>query len=193
MSNIFKSIQRYLVGDNCEVSEPNVVEQKLTMQDDFASAAKPYCNQPELRHNSNCYTYALGIPEHGKATPGKLIHNKTRLGESMSCSEMKLQTIYNALLRDGLKPIARPEYAPYEDAPVIAAFLAQEYDYHFYRLHKDGTWSHQGGRGGPISQRDENGGIIEDLFYADRGVYKDFIGYFTIPETGLRYVIPSGS
>jgi hypothetical protein len=184
LDTIRKQISEKLFG-------PIIVQEKLNMPADFNEAASPYRTNNSYRHYSNCYTYALGIPQHGKATPGKLIHNKRRTGERTNDGELKLQLIYNALIKDGLRPIPRPEYAPYKDAPVIAAFLSIDDDYHFYRQHKDGKWSHQQGYGGVLTDRDGQDALVEDPLYAERGRYKDFVGYFTIPEQGLRFVTPA--
>jgi|GEM_PF-1349370 len=170
--------------------KPVIHQEVINMPADFNAAAKPYRETRRYQQNSNCYTYALGIPQHGKATPGALLHNDGRAGVRIDDHALKLQPIYNALVKDGLKPIPRPENAPYENAPIIAAFLSINDDYHFYRRHQDGTWSHQKGYRGAISDRDGLNAVIEDPLYAERGRYKDFIGYFTLPQQGLRYTVP---
>lgn len=165
---------------------PKIVQKKISMAADFNAASAPYREKIGRRQHSNCYTYALGIPEHGKATPGQLVDE----GEKFSRNNINVRYIYNALIHDGLLPMASAERSPYKDAPIIAAFVAHEKDYHFYRLHKDGTWSHQLGWRGMLSPCDENGGFITDPLYADRGRYKDFVGFFALPQEGLRYRVP---
>lgn len=167
----------------------DVVCAEIEMARDFAEASAIYSKDRKYRQNSNCYTYALGIPKHGVAVPGmltnKFMNKKNRFGRE----NIRLQPIFAALIADGLLLVPRPDKHNYGDVPIIAAFISKEDDYHFYRLHKDGFWSHQAGHKGVIIGQDEAGNFISDPLKADRGRYRDFVGYFAVPKSGLTYSV----
>jgi hypothetical protein len=52
-------------------------------------------------------------------------------------------------------------------------------DYHFYR--KIGNWTHKNGST-MVSNTDEQGKVITDPQFADRGIYSEFCGYMCIPS-----------
>jgi hypothetical protein len=64
------------------------------------------------------------------------------------------------------------------------------YDYHWYRLNEDGTWSHKPGAF-PVTNLDGSGNIITDPKIANRNSidgtlsYSIFVGYFEVGKCGI--------
>ena len=62
-------------------------------------------------------------------------------------------------------------------------------DYHFYRYHPEGFWSHKPGFNYPITNKDSKGELIMDpsnyVFKLGDFTYSNFIGYFMVPENGI--------
>jgi hypothetical protein len=63
--------------------------------------------------------------------------------------------------------------------------MAPGYDYHWYRLDKDGMWSHKPG-GTPARNTDNANNVIADPRVADRGPYVEFCGFFTVCRCGVK-------
>jgi hypothetical protein len=163
-----------------------LVTKIITLAADFAEASRVYKENPDLKKSSNCYTYALGIPEHGKATPGQLsAFHKV----SLSDEQVNPEYVYNALIDDGLIAIEESELENMGERSIIAAFVVEGDDFHFMRKHKDGYWSHQLGYKKDISMLDGNNDLITDPQLAEMGEYKDFIGFFAVAEAGLTYTV----
>lgn len=171
-----------------KANKPNIVTRSILLAKDFKEACARYTANPKLRNDSNCYTYALGIPEHGHACPGSL-HRGQGNKETMDKADITAKNIFNRLVKDGLRPIESTELKKQGALNVIAACVSDKDDYHFYRMHRNNTWSHQKGYGGPISEFDNGDDMIFDPSIADRGRYKEFLGYFVLPEEGLTYAV----
>lgn len=140
---------------------------------------------------SNCYAYALNLPESKWATPGDLRKGGNILGEDDDLTPHDIKT---ALEKDGLEEISATEalsgqfhaiacrlrpYSPYSAHPAA--------DFHFLRLdHKTGTWSHKPGPR-PPDNFDENGRTIENPEKANFHEYEIFCGYYAIPDDGILY------
>lgn len=60
---------------------------------------------------------------------------------------------------------------------IFAAVVSPSDDFHFFRKDHDGTWSHKLGPC-PPEQIDSPENYL---------TYTDFVGYFTIPQTGILY------
>lgn len=131
---------------------------------------------------TNCYSYALNIQDHGIARPGQILWSKDA---PLELSAFRRENITERLLADGLVKIASPDLAP-ECSQIMAAFLLAGDDYHFYRLDVDGGWSHKIACG-HVSKKDNAGKVILSPTAADRGRYNEFLGYFMVPEQGVKY------
>lgn len=178
------------MADKKQSKKGRVVQKKVSLAKDFAEACVPYESTAKLREKTNCYTYALGIPEHGHGIPGYLtapntLKSTAEYGKKITCS-----FIFDQLVKDGLTPISEQDISPDSPVNIIAAFIASHQDYHFYRYHKDETWSHQTGSGGKLSCFDNNDDRITDIHCADHEKYKEFVGFFALPEEGIKYQTP---
>jgi hypothetical protein len=160
------------------------ITKKIKLAEDFAEASADYRANPKLKLQSNCYSYALGIPEHGFGMPGSL-GVASRAG--FAKEHINASYIFNALMRDGLEPVRESDLDEYGERPIIACFLAHQNDYHFYLRHNDDFWSHQRGKQGEISNQDNRGMLIVNPRMAWRGRYQEFVGYFALPDEGLTF------
>lgn len=134
--------------------------------------------------STNCYSYALNIPDHGWGRPGelnKLLDDR----ECFSTREITEARIRERLQIDGLIEVALADVSPLTHH-VIAAALDKESDYHFYRWLEDSTWSHKMAYD-PVTTTDSKRRRIRSPEECARGRYKTFLGYFAVPEEGLVY------
>ena len=151
------------------------------------------CAEEEI----NCYTYAL-TSETGSSTneslskpldPGELSENEydnyillyspesiksefdKRIKEDASVLGYNCKTIENLT-----------DYVPTEGNWLIAAAYCpspSQADYHFWRRHSDGTWSHKPGSQ-DVMYWDFSNSTITDPYLSDRGRYTEFLGYYEI-------------
>ncbi len=149
---------------------------------DFAAAVEPYIQNPNLYKSTNCYSYALGIPEAGIAVPGHLTKPEGRLYNYMARADY----MRKLLTDDGLIEIDHADLARVQ-TQVIAVVIKEYFNGHVLKYHKDGTWSYQDGAGQPITNLDCDDKIITDPRNANMGFYDEFVGYFKLPETGIYY------
>lgn len=161
---------------------------KVLVAKDFAMASAPYANDHKLRLRTNCYSYALGLFDHGKGFPGQLSHNPEKSPRRLSKADMTADRIRQLLTEyDGLIPVEKQHLDDFSDHRLIAAFVQSHDDSHFMTRHQDGTWSHQDGHGGPISDEDDYGFKITNPEGAILRGYDSFVGYFAVPKEGLSY------
>lgn len=167
-----------------------IIQKKIALAKDFNEASQPYQFDLKLRSRTNCYSYALGIPEHHHAVPGYLTAPHLVKSTEKYAKKITSKFIFDQLVKDGLMPIT--EAGVKKDSPVniIAAFIAPHEDFHFYRYHQDGTWSHQKGYQGTLSIFDNNHDRIDDIFCADHEKFKEFVGFFALPEEGIKFYLP---
>jgi hypothetical protein len=119
--------------------------------------------------NNNCYNYANNKATNSYAQPGRAAGAQAG---AMSCA-----AVHAASIADGLVPISDYPSWPLEFRGGLALVAAPGYDYHWYRLDDNGTWSHKIGWA-PATNLDNAGNIITDPRTANRGVYTDFCGFF---------------
>lgn len=145
---------------------------------------------PDLRFDpnfriGNCYTYALNLKDQVGISPGGLKDAERPL---IGKENISVSVLQQKLTEDGL--IARIkehfETATGQDH-IFACYVAPGEDYHFYRRHASGGWSHKIGRNYP-SCHDLHGELIEHPETALRGKYKEFAGFYLIPPEGIEYI-----
>lgn len=134
--------------------------------------------------STNCYSYALNIPDHGWGRPGelnKLLDDR----ECFSTREITEARIRERLQIDGLIEVALADVSPLTHH-VIAAAIDKKKDYHFYRWLEDESWAHKLGYD-TVSTVDTSNRRIRSAEECARGRYTDFLGYFIVPEDGIVY------
>jgi hypothetical protein len=169
-----------------------LVTKIIILAADFAEASRVYKENPDLKKSSNCYTYALGIPDHGKGYPGQLLQNPQDASRSLPKAEITIENLFSRLTQDdGLLAVKSMKLNDYTGHSIIAAFIETSEnggeDCHFMRAHRDGTWSHQKGHGGMVSDEDDYGFKITNPQQAIMRHHDLFVGYFAVPKAGLAY------
>lgn len=137
-----------------------------------------------VKDDTNCYTYALNIPDHGWARPGQL-HEHFKSRANFDDDDATREIITARLVKDGLVPVKLEDVSP-ETHHIIAAVIAPGYDFHFYRMLEDGSWAHKIGTGA-VKKTDYSNAPITSPESCDRGVYSEFLGYFALPAEGITY------
>lgn len=164
-----------------------IIRKKIALTPNFNIAVKSF-EESCVTGKANCYTYALGIEEHGYAAPGSLQKSKEDAegywGENEKVTKCD---IFNALIADGLDSVSSPQQAIKDGRSLIACFLRQHQDYHFFKRHADGFWSHKEGCYSGITNLDFADKVITNPRMADTGQYNIFVGYFTLPEDGVVF------
>ena len=111
-----------------------------------------------------------------KPQPGA--YSKTIKKGKYNCKKVTLRMFSDNPV---MKPTLKHELCPNDHYLIALACIPDGSDYHFYRQDASGLWSHKTG-GNPARNVDENNNIIYDPETADRGRYKIFCGYFTLPN-----------
>lgn len=128
-----------------------------------------YWNGNSRQSRNNCYNYSNNKATNTFAQPGRAAGAGTT---SMTCA-----AVHAAAVADGLQPISYYPNWPLDFKTGLALVVAPGYDYHWYRLDDNGTWTHKPGST-PATNRDNSGNIITDPRTANRGVYTQFCGFF---------------
>jgi hypothetical protein len=179
------------IARDCNISIPHEVPAGDTADD-------PVWNQ--LKVFNNCYSYALDLPEYdssGKRNPGYKTFSLCSGGAPRyTCcpsENSRRVTIAAALDADGVRDL-HPAKLPRPPAGAgfhnIAAFVASDgYDFHFYRQHDSGYWSHKPGAG-KVRHLQVGGCRIVDPrvdFFAveQQPPVGEFCGFFQVQKNAL--------
>jgi hypothetical protein len=126
-------------------------------------------NNPTIRSRNNCYNYASNKRTDTFAQPGK---GCGRMYTALTCAEVTRAALCDRLHRrcDCFPDSEKPRY-------LVALVIWPNRDFHWYRLNKEGFWSHKPGSTA-VRNVDNSGKIIKDPATCDRGSYTQFCGYF---------------
>jgi hypothetical protein len=127
-------------------------------------------NDSNRKRNNNCYNYANNKATNTFAQPGRAAGQYP----SMSCA-----AVHRAAVADGLEPISGYPSTVLGFKTGVALVVAPGYDYHWYRLDANGTWTHKPGQTN-ATNRDSSGNVINDPRTANRGIYSDFCGFYML-------------
>jgi hypothetical protein len=126
--------------------------------------------------NNNCYNYACDLRTDTFAQPGEASGQKWTL---LECPNVTV-----AAVSDGLA--THPDASQSGDCcHTVALVMAPGDDYHWYRKDASGLWSHKPGHT-PVKNVDESNSLITDPLTADRGIYTQFCGYFTVCKCDVK-------
>jgi hypothetical protein len=144
-----------------------------------------------VQYTTNCYAYALNIsnlPVEVFRMKGGLLHPGGLAGEDLNIYSLDpFQIINNAKLDAVVSGGLFIEVSSGIKCPKgswrVALVCSSQGDYHWYREHKDGTWSHKRGRT-EVTNQDATNHIIRDPENCDRHYgnihYNQFVGYFYV-------------
>ncbi|MEO0392739.1 MAG: hypothetical protein AAF213_05775 [Pseudomonadota bacterium] len=150
-----------------------------------AALQRDIWDRPDIRKATNCYAFAANDPFDHPGTNGPQPGDR----HFSYLREISVKEVRDKAITDGFLPIdGHVQQKP--GHYVVALAVAPHGDYHWYRQMDDGTWWHKPGPGKAITNRDYNGDIITDPRTANRRnsrfTYKDFGGFFHVPNQGLR-------
>jgi hypothetical protein len=121
--------------------------------------------------NNNCYNYACDIRTDTFAQPG---HAANAMYTAETCLALRAATKADMLTEIKLTTIACPA-----EGHLIALVIWPNVDFHFYRMNRDGLWSHKPG-GMPVTNVDNSNRPIPDPRTADRGPYVNFCEFMIV-------------
>jgi Putative peptidoglycan binding domain len=116
-----------------------------------------------VQHNNNCYNYACDLPTNTFAQPGRAA------GTSIT---MDCPSVTAGATADGLAA-ADCDSDCVQCCHQVALVIWPGQDFHWYRKHDDGTWSHKPGKTAARNY-DNSHATITDPRTADRGPYTQF-------------------
>jgi len=136
---------------------------------EFGRFNPDFWNRSEVIGRNNCYNYASNWRTNTLAQPGR--------GAGKPIQNFNCQDVIRASLADGLH--VRYDCFPDSEKPrwLMALVVAPNWDYHWYRAHKEGFWGHKPG-GTAARNIDNSNNIIYNPETCNRGVYTEFCGYF---------------
>ncbi len=131
-----------------------------------------------VQYNNNCYNYGCDIITNTYAQPGRA--SGISISQSDCYCDGPQGAVWDAAKADGLVPVDCDEGCGCRNCwHKVALTMWPGVDYHWYRLDRNGRWSHKVG-GSPATNLDNSGNIIIDPRTADRGNYRVFCGCFCV-------------
>lgn len=161
-----------------------------------------YNKDPNIRRSHNCYSYMLNRISNKLASICKQSTNQCRfinpqpghfsgVVTRVNKSETTCPNLMNRVISDNpeIKIVSFNEKCP-ENSYKGALAVNPNVTYHFYRENNDGYWSHKDG-GRKATNVDASGNMIIDPYtsdrkWSDKRHYKDFCGYFCIPNKKMN-------
>jgi hypothetical protein len=152
-----------------------------------------------IKKSHNCYAYALNLINHRNKELCKKYMLKNKI---QNCLHVRPQPGQYSGYLDEYQPIFvscdKIIRRMKKDNPMIKKLREKEEckdgyykialtckedgtDYHFYRQDNNGLWSHKDSYK-KATNKDSKRRIIKDPLFADRGKYKIFCGYFSVPN-----------
>lgn len=125
----------------------------------------------ERQINNNCYNYACDIRTDTFAQPG---HAANAMYTAQTCLALRAATKADMITEIKLTNITCPP-----EGHLIALVIWPNVDFHFYRMNRDGMWSHKPG-GMPVTNVDNSNRTIADPRTADRGPYVNFCEFMIV-------------
>jgi hypothetical protein len=121
-----------------------------------------------VRWNNNCYNYSNNKRTDTFAQPGR--------ASGSAVTDMHCPAVHAAAAADGI-PALPASGACQSSRCKIALVVSPFHDYHWYRLDRNGLWTHKPGHTA-ATNLDNSNHPITNPETADRGKYTDFCGYF---------------
>ena len=120
---------------------------------------------------NNCYNYACDYRTDTFAQPGAASGD---VWHQLICANVSA-----AAVRDSLTPTKVTAIKCPSEGHLVALCMWNTFDYHWYRMGRDGFWSHKPG-GMPVTNLDNSGHLISDPRTANRGDYTTFCGFMIV-------------
>jgi hypothetical protein len=124
-----------------------------------------------IQFHNNCYNYACDYRSDTFAQPGR--------AAGAMYAHLECAFVAPAALKDSLESYPRRQIQCPEEGHLVALVMWPQYDFHWYRLGRDGSWTHKPG-GMPVTNVDNSGNVIRDPRVADRGDYTKFCAFMVV-------------
>ncbi|AVZ71131.1 hypothetical protein SLUN_01560 [Streptomyces lunaelactis] len=148
---------------------------------DSAPFNPEFWNHPAVQPYNNCYNYGVNYRTDTMAKPG-------RKHDYEIPATVTGQQVAQGLFKDGLRLFGVDCQPPGGNRVILAlvtgAFPNGFRDFHFYRYHAEGHWSHK--QAANMARRTDNSGVlITNPYLCDRGIYTEWYGLFQSHNTVL--------
>ncbi len=152
---------------------PAAAAPKVCCDIEFGMFNADFWNDANYIRRNNSYNYASNKRTNTLAQPGR--------GSGHIYTALTCQAVTAAAVCDGLHD--RFDCFPDSQKPrwLVALVVAPDYDYHWYRKHKEGFWGHKPG-GTAARNYDNDGNTICNPETCACAPYTDFCGYFYVPK-----------
>ena len=125
---------------------------------------------------NNCYNYATNYRTDTFAQPG--LATGQMYSSPIASVNMSAAAVRDALVQTNQSTCPK-------EGHLVALFIAPSVDFHWYRLGRDGLWTHKPGFT-PATNRDNNGAFIADPRTANRGMYTQFCGFMIVHHGHIK-------
>lgn len=129
------------------------------------------------QYTNNCYNYACNYRTDTFAQPGKA---SGAVWTQLLCPNVSAAAIHDALTPTKVTTIRCPT-----EGHLVALCMWPTHDYHWYRMGRDGLWSHKPGAM-PVTNLDNSGQLITDPRTANRGDYTSFCGFMIVMDGHVK-------
>jgi hypothetical protein len=126
---------------------------------------------------NNCYNYACNYRTDTFAQPGKA---SGAMWSQLQCPNVSVAAVHDGLTATKVTAIRCPT-----EGHLVALCMWPAFDYHWYRMGRDGLWSHKPG-GMPVTNLDNSGHLITDPRTANRGDYTSFCGFMIVMDGHVK-------
>lgn len=116
-----------------------------------------------VQRSNNCYNYACDLANNTFAQPGRAAGTSI----TMDCASVTAGAVADGLVTADCNGDC------VQCCHQVALVIWPGHDFHWYRKHEDGTWSHKPGQT-PVRDYDNSHTTITDPRTADRGPYTQF-------------------
>ena len=133
------------------------------------------------KFENNCYNYATNIVTNTFAQPGRA---KGKMFNNYTCTD-----VIKASIEDGLKYLGNktPDLKSNKSGHFLALVMFIGIDFHWYRLDRNGFWSHKPGTTN-VTNVDGSGNLILNPNPSKQNSlpYSDFCGYFHVKPSEIE-------
>jgi hypothetical protein len=126
---------------------------------------------------NNCYNYACNYRTDTFAQPGKA---SSAVWTQLLCPNVSTAAVHDGLTLTKVTTIRCPT-----EGHLVALCMWPTHDYHWYRMGREGFWSHKPGAM-PVTNLDNSGQLITDPRTANRGDYTSFCGFMIVMDGHIK-------
>lgn len=131
----------------------------------------------QRQSQNNCYNYSTNYRTDTFAQPGRAAG---AMYAALTCA-----AVLPAASADELIDSPNANNTCSGEGHLVALVIAPGWDYHWYRMNRNGRWSHKPGHT-PVTNLDNSGVAIKDPRLADRGPYTDFCTFMVVMHGHIK-------